>query len=461
MSPNSRQYAAVRRQTPREIAARVLRRRQASGLFVETALAEELAAAALGPRDRALAQELVYGVVRWERTLDWLIERKAVRRPPAPPVQALLRLGLYQIFWLNRIPDHAAVFETVELAEALGGEGVAAFVNALLRGYLREFDAARQAIKELQRQDPATGWSHPAWLVNRWTERWGPEATARLLEWNNTPPATFARINTLQARPEKVIERWRMHEDVEYDFGRWDWIPENTVFQLRSHPSLERLETFRRGQFYVQDPSTLLAVRLLDPQPGDRILDACAAPGGKTTYIAQVVGDEAEIVAEDISGDRLDLIRENCKRLAVVSVETRLAEPDAPGRPEFDRALVDAPCSNTGVLRRRLEARWRTRPADLRQLADQQLQLLTRAAARVRPGGTVVYSTCSLEPEENSVVVERFLAAHPHFHLASQRSLLPHEDHVDGAFAARLDRRTGAPEQGIGGDVSKSPDCGQ
>ncbi len=440
MLHNSRQYAAVRRQTPREIAARVLRRRELSDQFVETLLGDELANLPVSARDRGLVQELVYGVVRWERTLDWLIEKKAERRPPDAPVRSLLRLGLYQIFWLNRIPDHAAVFETVELAEALGGEGVAAFVNALLRGFLREFDATRRAIEELKRRDPATGWSHPTWLVQAWTQRWGEDAVQRLLEWNNSPAPTFVRINTLQARPEKIVEKWRMEENVEYDFGRWDWIPENTAFKLKAHPPLERLETFRRGGFYVQDPSTLLAVRLLDPQPGDRILDACAAPGGKTTYIAQVLGDDGEIIAEDVSEERLALIRANCKRLAVVSVEARLSTGDGPVLPEYDRALVDAPCSNTGVLRRRLDARWRTRPADLRQLAEQQFQLLARTADRVRPGGAVVYSTCSLEPDENVAVVERFIAARQDYRLLSQRTLLPHVDGVDGAYAAKLER---------------------
>jgi 16S rRNA (cytosine967-C5)-methyltransferase len=208
---------------------------------------------------------------------------------------------------------------------------------------------------------------------------------------------------------------------------------------------LERLETFRKGAFYVQDPSTLLAVKLLDPQAGDRVLDACAAPGGKTTYIAQVLEDDGEIVAEDISSTRLEQVRENCRRLAVVSVETRLTSSTLAALPEFDRALVDAPCSNTGVLRRRLDARWRTRPEDLRQLATQQLELLTRAAGRIRPGGTLVYSTCSIEPEENSAVVEQFLAARPDYRLVSQRMLLPHQDGVDGAFAARLDRKLEGP----------------
>lgn len=433
----------MRRQTPREIAARVLRRHEVTGQFAESALEHELGLAPLGPRDRGLAQELVYGAVRWQATLDWLIAQKADRRPPDGSVRALLQLGLYQLFWLNRIPDHAAVFETVELARELVGEGVAAFVNAVLRGFLREYEATRGALEALKRSDPPTGWSHPAWLVRAWTQRWGEEAAQRLLEWNNSPAPTYVRINTLQTRPEKVIEKWRMTENVEYDFGRWDWIPENTVFKLKKHPPLEKLETFRRGAYYIQDPSTLLAVKLLDLQAGDRVLDACAAPGGKTTYIAQVLEDDGEIVAEDMSSSRLELVQANCRRLAVVSVETRLTTSTGQVLPEFDRALVDAPCSNTGVLRRRLDARWRTRPEGLRELASQQLELLTRTANRVRPGGTLVYSTCSLEPDENGAVVEQFLAARPDYRLISQRTLLPHVDGVDGAFAARLDRHAG------------------
>ncbi len=408
-------------------------------------LDHELGQAQLSHRDRGLAQELVYGTGRWQAALDWLIAQKADRRSPDGPVRALLRLGLYQLFWLNRIPDHAAVFETVELAREMVGEGVAAFVNAVLRGFLREYEATRAALEALKRSDPATGWSHPAWLIRAWTQRWGADAVQRLLEWNNSAAPTYVRINTLQTRVEKVIEKWRMTENVDYDFGRWDWVPENTVFKLKQHPSLERLETFRKGAFYVQDPSTLLAVKLLDPQAGDRVLDACAAPGGKTTYIAQVLEDDGEIVAEDISSTRLEQVRENCRRLAVVSVETRLTSSTLAALPEFDRALVDAPCSNTGVLRRRLDARWRTRPEDLRQLATQQLELLTRAAGRIRPGGTLVYSTCSIEPEENSAVVEQFLAARPDYRLVSQRMLLPHQDGVDGAFAARLDRKLEGP----------------
>ena len=214
-------------------------------------------------------------------------------------LQDLLRLGLYQIFWLDRIPNHAAVHETVELAKQSGFAPQAGFVNAVLRGYLREFDATKRLLAELKTTQPHLGYSHPEWLVARWQTALGrrPQA-AQLMEWNNTPPKTFARVNTLKADPGKLLAQWR-DEDVEYDFVRRDWLEENLVFELKSHPPLSRLPSFQQGWFYVQDPSTLLAVRELDPQPGETVLDLCAAPGGKLTAIAQLMRNEGRLIAHD------------------------------------------------------------------------------------------------------------------------------------------------------------------
>lgn len=423
----------MRQRKPREIAWRALLAREAGNGYIEDLLDAELAGAGLSTNDRALAQELAYGVVRWQATLDWLIEQKSGGRRQQPEVQVLLRLGLYQLFWLDRVPDHAAVFETVALAPP----GPARFVNAVLRAYARERDATRAALEALKRTDPAWGWSHPAWLVERWTARWGAEQTRRLLEWNNQPARTFARVNTLVADPAKLLARWRA-EDVDYDFRRYDWTPENLVFELRSHPPLYRLETLLQGWFYVQDPSTLLAPRLLDPQPAERILDLCAAPGGKTTYLAQMLDNDLKLVAVEPSAHRRRRLVENCERLcAECTAVAKLAE--APFR-EFDRVLVDAPCSNTGVLRRRLDLRWRLRPQEITRLRQTQLALLEEAAPAVRPGGRLVYSTCSLEPEENHGVVEAFRAAHPEFNLVTERELFPPDSQTDGAYAAVLDK---------------------
>ncbi len=441
------------RQKPREIAVRLLGQAGRGPDYLEQRLDAALAGQELSGPDRALTQELVCGVTRWQATLDWLVARRAPRPPSQPLLQNLLRLGLYQLFWLNRIPDHAAVGETVALARELGFGAQAGFVNALLRGYARDRPVTQQALAELRTTNPALGYSHPAWLVARWTARWGEARAAKLMEWNNTPPRNYARVNMLRADPGRLLDQWRQ-EGVEYDFGQWDWVPENSVFSLKAHPPLTRLASFQQGWFYVQDPSTLLAAGQLGAQPGETVLDCCAAPGGKTTLIAQAMRNQGRLLAQEISEERLDLVRENCARLGLTCVEPTLAPGPAPSRepppgpaPDSglcDRVLVDAPCSNSGVMRRRVELRWRLRPEELLRLRALQLALLEQAGRRLRPGGTLVYSTCSLEPEENETVVREFLAGHPGLRLEQERQLLPFVEGVDGAYVATL-RRTITP----------------
>ena len=444
---------AVNDQNPRQIAAGILQQRRPAGGFTEDLLDRALARSRLSAVDRALCQELVYGVVRWQATLDWLIARKTDGREQKPGLQNLLRLGLYQIFWLDRIPDHAAVHETVELVKQGGFGSQAGFVNAVLRGYLRESTATRKLLAEGKVSQPAIGWSHPEWLVARWQKRWGAAKVAQLLEWNNQPPKTFARVNHLKwvgsaRRADRtpgpgapaLLEKWR-DENVEYDFVRRDWLEENLVFELKAHPPLTSLVSFRDGWFYIQDPGTLLAVKELMPQPGETVLDFCAAPGGKTTFLAQLMNNQGHIVAQDVSAERLKLIQENCTRLGVTSVEPVLPSPPDSRLPaDFDRILVDAPCSNTGVMRRRVDLRWRIQSREISRLQQAQLALLEQAAPKLKPGGVLVYSTCSLEPEENSDVVREFLRGHKEFKLEFERELLPFVDKVDGAFVARLMR---------------------
>ncbi len=485
-------------QKPREIALQTLQRRS-GGDFVEDLLERALARARLSPADRRLCQELVYGAVRWQATLDWLIALRTKGRAQKPLVQNLLRLGLYQLFWLERIPAYAAVHETVELAKQSGLGGQGGFVNALLRGYVREFEATTRLLADLKTSEPPLGYSHPAWLAARWQVRWGVSQAARLMEWDNTPPKTFARLNTLKTDAAKLLAQWR-EEGVEYDFVRHDWLEENLVFELKSHPPLGRLPSFERGWFYVQDPGTLLAVRELEPQPGEAVLDFCAAPGGKLSYIAQLLGNQGRLVAHDITPERLRLIQENCARLGVTcelgapascrrvsraqaagdaaaalgapASRRRVSSTQAAGavaraptsesplglepgparhprlqirpaalRPaDFDRVLVDAPCSNTGVMRRRVDLRWRIRAEEIERLRGLQLDLVRQAAPLLKPGGTLVYSTCSLEPEENLEVVEEFLRDQAQFKLDRDRELLPFVDGVDGAYVARLTR---------------------
>lgn len=412
--------------------------------FLEYLLERAFAKGPISPADKGLAQELAFGVTRWEKTLDWLIAQKTRERPAKPALEILLRLGLYQLFWLDRIPDHAAVNETVEVAKRSGFKSQAGFINAVLRAFLRERDVTRQRLAELRERDAAIGLSHPEWLYQRWRERYGEADTRRLMEWNNQPPPTYARVNTIKTDAAKLNEAWKT-EEVQFRPFQFDWVPDNTIFELIEHPALASLKTFQDGWFYIQDPSTLLSIHELAPKPGETILDMCAAPGGKTTFIAALMNNQGKLVATDLSPGRLELVRQNIARLGVTCAiiepwSSAISRGCARESAVFDRILLDVPCSNTGVMRRRVELRWRIRPEELARLVKEQRDLLEHAAQLIKPGGTIVYSTCSLEPEENTQMIESFLATHPNFTLDRERALLPLRDSVDGAYTARLVR---------------------
>ncbi len=427
-------------QKPREIAVRVLQLRESEPAFVEDLFDRELAEARISPVDRALCQELVYGICRWQETLDWLIARKTEGREQKPDLMILLRIGLYQMFWLDRIPNHAAVHETVEIAKKMGFIPQSGFINAILRTYTREQDATRKLLQELKTSQPAIGHSHPDWIYEKWRALWGVEKTSALMTWNNTPPKTFARVNTLKITNVKELTNMWDIEGVKFTERKFDWVDDNLVFELESHPPLGKLKSFQKGFFYIQDPSTLLAVRELDVKSGQTVLDLCAAPGGKTTFIAQIMQNRGKLFAQDNDEERLELIRENYLRLGITCIDVSLAPNHIIEKPSlrFDRILIDAPCSNTGVMRRRVDLRWRIEPEEIARLRQEQLDLLLRAAPRLKPGGTLVYSTCSLEPEENQEVIAKFLEEQKQFRLESERALVPFSDNVDGAFVAKL-----------------------
>lgn len=396
----------------------------------------------LRPEDRRLAQELVFGVLRRQGTLDWLIQRRTGGRRQHPDIRRLLHLGLYQIFYLDRIPPHAAVHETVQLARGMGLSPQTGFLNAVLRETLRELPAIRESLVALRETDPATAFSHPAWLLDQWRKRLTPEELVTLMDQNNLPPSPYARVNSLRTDAAALRQHWAT-EGVVAEERTFPWATGETLFELKSHPSLATLPSFQRGDFYIQDPSTVMAVTLLDPQPGESVLDTCAAPGGKTTLIAARLGNRGTVRAEDTSAGRRALLTENVVRLGATCVTVSAppgVEAGAGSSEIFDRVLVDAPCSNTGVLRRRVELRWRLKPETLGELHEAQGHILRAGSRRVRPGGILVYSTCSLEPEENAEVVAEFTRAEPGFVLESTREVLPWRDGVDGAYAARLRR---------------------
>ena len=376
----------------------------------------------LQPSDRGLLTELFYGVLRHLRQLDFLI---AQLREGAldERTRNLLRAGLYQIFHL-RVPAHAAVNETVSMAGPTRG-----VVNAVLRRALREQEGLSQ---RLAAQPLAVRESHPDVLVDRWTTQFGAESAEALCRLNNTPSENFFRVNTLKMSLERLLEL--QPDAFVQDAARG-------VLKLRRIPA----EWLDSGWGYVQDPSTLLAPDLLDPQPGERVLDACAAPGGKSTYLAQKMGGRGRVMACDLYDSRIRRLKENVARLGTISVRVHLLDfllvPEA-GSPlleaPFDRILLDVPCSNTGVIRRRVDVRWRLTEEDFLRMPVQQFALVRRAVPLLKAGGVLVYSTCSLEHEENAAVVEQITRELPELALEEVRTSLPFRDAVDGSFAARF-----------------------
>jgi 16S rRNA (cytosine967-C5)-methyltransferase len=315
------------------------------------------------------------------------------------------------------------------------------FVNAILRTYTREKDQTRALLLHLKKNQPYLGYSHPEWIYRRWCSQFGQDATCRLMDWNNQAAPSYARLNTLKMESRQLQDLWTA-EKVEASAHTWDWSEKDTVFRLDSAPNLHELPSFQNGGYYIQDPSTLLSLFALCPQPGETILDFCAAPGGKTTFIAQKMNNTGTLIACDLA-QRLPLLKENCQRLGVTCATFEAVGPQVQRSADiqFDRILVDAPCSNTGVFRRRLDARWRLQEPEIPRLSDLQQSLLATVVPWLKPEGTLVYSTCSLEPEENTGTVGHFLEKHPEFHLDYDRSITPINDGVDGAYVARLKRK--------------------
>ena len=413
----------------RATALELLTRWPQSRRTADELLEAQLTASALTGPDRGLVTELFYGCLRQKRVLEFLLAQLAAK-PPRPPAAEILALGFYQLFFLGKIPDHAAVHEMVELAKGKVSVVETKFINAVLRRAVQERETLRAKLSGLRTTDPAVFFSHPDWLWARWKNRWGEESAAALCEWNNRPPSIYMRVNTLKAasKPTAISgEQSKFHP---------------LCWKVADPAGIFSSSSWAAGEFYVQDPSTLVAVDVLDPQPGEAVLDMCAAPGGKTTYIAQKMQNRGQIIAADSSAARLGRVGENCRRLGVTIVATIACEgtrlTGCLRGNAYDRVLADVPCSNTGVLRRRPDLRWRIKAEEIARLAKLQRDILQTAAELTKPGGVMVYSTCSLEPEENERVVEQFRESHPRFALETTRSTFPPRDGVDGCFVARF-----------------------
>ena len=445
----------------RVLALRVLERVQRAGAYADLLLHASLARSPLSAPDRAFATELVYGTLRWRGRIDHLLRRCLDRDLDRlePLVATALRLGAYQILFTPRVPASAAVDESVRCVRALGAESSTGLVNAVLRRLAREHDGI--ALPALE-DDPLGHLMHalslPQWIAARWIETFGAEEAARLAAaCNEVPPLTVRANPQAGSRDALLAELVTRYPDAR----PCRFAKHGIVLGRRGNPTLD--PAFREGRFTVQDEASQLVVSLLDPQPGDRVLDACAAPGGKATAIAERVGAQGSVLAIDRNERRLDLVRRAARRLRLDNLACKAADAARPlsvglAAQGFDRVLVDAPCSGLGALRRNPDARWRIHPADPARLAETQRALLRHTAAALRPGGVLVYSTCTLLPEENEAVVEAFLRESDAFALSSpaaapaelrelqdERGLLhtlPHRHDCDGFFAARIERRS-------------------
>lgn len=411
----------MRKTNSRAVALTALEEWRGGRKFADAILGKRLQTAELSAADRAFVTELFYGVLRNLILLDfWIREVRSAHLDHDS--RDLLRLGLYQLFFLHT-PEHAAIYETVELA----GRRNRALINGVLRNAVRVKD---QLLQKADAQKLSVRKSHPQFLIDRWTRNFGAPETETLCEWNNRPAPIYARINHVKISDEDFMAR---SGDVERVTAQKNFV------RLTNLPS----EALTAGHCYIQDPSTALACSVLDPQPGERILDACAAPGGKTGYIAELMKNEGHILACDRDQSRVETLRDNLERLGVKIARTLRhdsAHQTLSGEPPFDRIVIDAPCSNTGVMRRRIDVRWRLTPDDFSRMAAEQVRIVRATVPLLKPGGVLVYSTCSLEPEENKQVVEQTLKEFPFLKLVEEKSVLPFRDGFDGAYAAKLVR---------------------
>jgi 16S rRNA (cytosine967-C5)-methyltransferase len=449
---------------PRKKALEVLTRWEKRGSTMDPLFdAFVMADLRLTELDKAFAREIVYGVLRWQGRLDWIIAAYSRIKPSRMEraILAILRMGAYQILFMDRVPAAAAVDESVKLAKGLRKKKATAFVNGILRGIAeRRKEITYPDLQSHPFEYIAAFHSHPPWLVSRWLKQFGSEETIALCAANNQfPPLTVRvntlRVNTLKGTREQVIQQ--LH-DQGVEASPTSFSP--VGLRINNPPALASWASLQQGLLQVQNEAAQLVSLILAPKPGERILDLCAAPGGKTTHLAELMQNQGEIIAVDVSTAKLQIVQENCQRLGISIVKAMALDATRPlpfASGSFDACLVDAPCSGLGTLRRHPEGKWRIKEYDILRLQEMQGQIMQQAASLIKEGGILVYSTCTLTEEENQGVIEAFLAEHKEFSLENAGRLLPkgcealvdakgylrtfpHSHDMDGFFAARIRR---------------------
>jgi 16S rRNA (cytosine967-C5)-methyltransferase len=435
---------------PRGTAVKILNRVERSDAYLDRVLETEMRNTDMNELDKGLMNEIVTGVVRWQMKIDWVLTgffhgnfTKAETN-----IKNALRVALYQILFLDKVPHSAAVNESVEFIKRLRGQKVADLVNGVLRNILRNLDNIRYPdVKENKIQHLAVVESHPTWMVKRWINRFGYDEAKKLLVANNERPDLTLRVNRLKIDFNYFLSQLEQHQ---IQFTRSEYL--DFFVRVKHMAGIGGSDMFRLGFFVVQDESAGLVVRLLDPKPGDRVIDLCSAPGGKTTFIGELMKNVGEIVAVDRYETRLNLVKNACQRLGIANAHYIAADAVTVQTAPAERVLVDAPCSGLGVLAKKPDAKWKREPEDLVNLVQTQRAILENAAKHVKPEGVLVYSTCTTEPEENFDVIKSFLTDHPEFSIEAAGQFVdsrvvsadgyietfPHRNAMDGSFAIRL-----------------------
>lgn len=435
----------------RGLSVKILNRIDRTDAYLDKMLDIELKGSELKTNDKALLYEIVHGVIRYLGRIDWILTGfyKGQFSKSIPNVKNSMRVALYQILFLDKVPDYAAVNEAVEFVKKLQGDKSANLTNAVLRNIIRN----KKGIRYPKRNDNLTGYlsayySHPSWMVKRWLSRYGEEFTENLLKANNNRPTISLRTNGLVSSSDEVARLFKKNE-ISYTKGKY--LP--NFIKLKSMSNISDWEFFTKGYFSVQDESTGFSCYLLDPKPNERVLDLFAAPGGKTSLLADLMKNKGEIVAIDKYESRLNLLNKNLNRLSITNVKTIEADAlEFEDDEKFDKILLDVPCSGLGTITKKPDIKWRRDISDIRKLAELQPRLLEKGASLLKPGGELVFSTCTIEPEENFDVIKAFLEKHKEFELINATNFFekilvgengcvqtyPNIHGVDGAFAAKL-----------------------
>lgn len=434
----------------RGIAVKLLNRVERTDAYLDKLIDGELRSGELNDFDKALLTEVVHGVLRWQSKLDWVLNGffHGNFSKAEVAVRNTLRAALYQILFLDKVPDHAAVNEAVELIKRIRGEKAAGLVNAVLRNIIRNKDGIHYP--DVQNDAAlylSTMYSHPLWIVRRWMNRFGFNETEKFLEANNKKPGLTLRINTMKISVEDFMRMFELH-NIAYERSAFL----QTFVRTSNLTNLSQTEIFRRGFFTVQDESAGIASQLVDAKPEDRVIDLCSAPGGKTTFIGEVMKNQGQIVAVDKYPTRLNLVKTACERLGISNVEFVAADGIEYQSEQANTVLIDAPCSGLGVLSKKPDIKLKRELRDVTELVKIQALLLDNASTLVKAGGAIVYSTCTTEPEENFGVIRTFLERHSEFSIDNAAKYVrptlvspdgyvetfPHKHDIDGAFSIRL-----------------------